>query len=526
MSERAPDHPQPRLGRAVALTGFAGLASRLTGIVRDAVFSAMFGAGTVADAFYAAFRVPGLFRELLAEGTLTSVAVPLLSEADAKDGRAGMWALANALLGVLLVLLGGITVLLLVFARPFVYLLASGFEHTPGKVDLTVWLVRVLAPVLAGLSLTSLFGAMCNVRGRFFLPALAPALVNGLTVVGCLLAPGWERATGLPAIGAVAVATTLSGAVTALCQLPTLAAEGYRPRPHLRGHPALGRALRFGGAALVGITTVQVSLLIESQLASRMGDGPVSWMVLGFRLVQLPMSLFAGSVAVAGLAATSRLLARGDGPGAREALGHALRLNSLLVAPTAVGLYLLADPLCRLFFQHGAFSAADTAATAGVLRMYALATLAICIHRIAVPTFFALGDPYVPMRLSIAVLLAKLPVALLCVRHFGVPGLALSHALTVTAEVAVLVGVLGRRLGGFPEGFWGAHARMALACVGMGAAVWGMRGAATLGGGFGVLGVCGAGAVIYGALALALGLGEARELLSKLLPPPPPKRPC
>lgn len=514
----APPPGRPPLGRDAALAGLAGLLGRLSGFARDVVFTATFGAGAATDAFFAAFRVPNLFRELLAEGTLTTVTVPALSEAEAKEGREGLLALINALLGWLLVVLGLVTLLLVVAADPFVQLVASGFASEPEKRALAVWLTRWMAPFLAGVSLASLLGAALNVRGRFFVPALGPALLNLLTIAACLGAGWWAAATGTAAIGAVAVATTVAGLLAALIQIPALRREGLALRPTLKRHPALGRVLRFTGAALVGILSVQFSLLVETQLASRMGDGPVSWLMLGFRLVQLPLSVVAGSVATATLPLLAGAMARGDRDGVRDGVSSALSLTSFLVVPAAVGLYVLAEPLTRLCFERGSFGPADTLATAEVLRMYALATPALCLHRVLLPAFFAMGDTAVPMRLSLAVMVAKLPLALLLtdVLGLGLAGLPLSHAITVSGEMIVMLALLSRRAGG------GAVpvrelARTVAASAGMAAAVLALRPLSELFAGVGVLGVSGAGAAVYAALCLALGVREVDRVRAALL---------
>ena len=279
------------------------------------------------------------------------------------------------------------------------------------------------------------------------------------------------------------------------------------------------------GAALVSIVVVQFNLLVETQLASRFGEGPVSWLIYGFRLVQLPQTVVSGSVAVAGLASLSIFLAKGETDAANRTVYRSLELNSLLVVPAAVGLWLLADPLVELFYMRGAFRPSDAAATASVLRMYALATVGICTYRVLLPVFFALKDPYLPMKISLVVMAAKLPVALALMVPFGVDGLPLSHAVTVSFEVAVLLWVLRGRLGGWVDGFWSQHLRIAVAATAMGGAVWALR---PLGEGVIVLGVAGVGAGIYGVLVLLLGVREARPFARKVAdklarrPPPPP----
>jgi putative peptidoglycan lipid II flippase len=512
------------MGRAVLLAGLANLFGRVSGLVREVAFAAIFGAGMTADAYNAAFRIPNLLRELLAEGTLANVYVPIFAETSERDGLKAAWRLANAMLGVLLLILGAATLLFVVAAEPFVYLVASGFGEVEGKVELATWLTRILSPFLMGLSVASLLGGMLNVRGKFFLPALAPSFLNVFVIAACLGADQWEAATGTPAIGAVAVAATVSGFFTAAVQYPALRREGFRFRPRFKRHPELKRVFKFVAAALVSIVVVQFNLLVETQMASRLGDGPVSWLIYGFRLIQLPMGVVASSVAVASLASLSVFLARGDTTRARETLSRALEMNALLVVPSAVGLYLLSDPLIQLIFERGAFTPEDTAATAGILRMYAVAVIGICMYRVLLPTFFALKDPYLPMRLSLVVMAAKIPVAygLMYTAGMGVEGLPLSHAVTVSFEVVCMVVVLGRRLQGWAQGFWSQQIRICIAAAVMGVAVWFAMPWAT---GLGVLGVCLLGAVTYGIAASILQVRELttlrQKVARKLLPPPP-----
>ncbi len=513
-----PDDGPPSVGLGAMAAAAAHLLSRASGLIRDVVFTAVFGAGAAADAYFAAFRVSHLFRELLAEGTLSNIFLPLFAETTEKEGVAGAWRLANAMLGVLLVILGLVTLAIFGLAEPLVWLVASGFG--PEKTELTTTLTRVFSPFLVGISVAALFSGMLNVRGRFFLPTLAPALLNLFVIAGCLLGDELEAATGWPAITAVAAAATLSGLFTAAVQYPALRRAGYRFRPVLARHPGLGRVGRYVAAALVSTVVVQFNLLVEMQIASRLdGAGPVTWLMMAFRLVQLPMSVVAGSIAVATMARISVDVAREEMGEAKQTLSRALEMTGLLVLPSAVGLYLLAEPLVFLLFERGEFTAADTAATAGVLQMYALAVVGICLYRVLLPVFFALKDPYLPMKLSLVVMAAKLPLAwwLVYPLEMGVNGLPLSHAITVSFEVVAMLWVLQRRLGGLSPGFWSQHLRMVVAVVIMGlVVVWvhPMLGAL---GGFGVVLSCGVGAGVYGLAALLLGVTEAKAIQARVL---------
>jgi putative peptidoglycan lipid II flippase len=446
----------------------ANLVARVTGMVREMVVSAVFGAGAVTDAFNAALRVPQLLRELLAEGSLQNAYVPAFAEASEQEGAEGAWKLANAFLGVLLLALGVVTLVFFAGAPLWVRVVANGFADDPAKYALTVTLTRWLSPFLAGLSVAGFLGAMLNVRGRFFWPALAGNVLNLLVIAAALGAGALERLTGLPGIVAVAIATTLSGFVQVAITVPPLWRLGWRPRPRLGGHPGLGKMLRYLGPALIGISTVQFNLLVETQWASTYGDGALTWLTLAFRLVQLPLAVVSGSVATAALAGLSLHAARGEHDAFGAALAKALRVNAFWVIPSAVGLGVLARPLCALFFERGAFTAEDTAATAAMLQMYAVAVYGICFHRVAVPVYYALGDPRTPMRLSLYAMAAKVPVILLLTRGFGmgVEALPLSHALTVTGEGAFLYLGFADKVRG--HGVVRAHLKMLVAAAVLG----------------------------------------------------------
>ncbi|MBT3223878.1 MAG: oligosaccharide flippase family protein, partial [Proteobacteria bacterium] len=257
-------------------------------------------------------------------------------------------------------------------------------------------------------------------------------------------------------------------------QMPTLRREGYRFRPHLRGHPALRRLLVFLGPALIGLATIQVGIVVDLQLAAAFGDGPASWLNYAFRIVQLPMSLFAGAVGVAGLALLSIQVAKKDFDQARSTQSEALSLTSFFVLPSAVGLAVFAWPLVSLLYERGAFTSTDTASTALFLQVYSLGIFAFCLHRVIVPAFYAWHDPWTPMVLSILTVVLKVPLALwlTTATWLGVLGIPLAHVMVVVVEVALMFTLLTRRSGGWSPGFGLAILKMGLAAVIMGEVGW------------------------------------------------------
>jgi len=458
--------------RAALAVGAANLLGRVSGLARDVLFAAVFGAGATSDAYNAALRVPQLLRELTAEGSLQNVVVPAFSETIEKEGLDAAWRLANAVLGVLLLFLGVATATFWLGAELWVRLVAEGFAADPPKLALATQLTRWLSPFLAGLSLAAFFGGLLNVRGKFFVPAMAQNVLNLAVIAACLGGAKVEAATGAPAIVVVAAATTISGFVQVLFCVPPLWRAGFRFTPTFRGHPALGRLLVYFGTAFVGVVTVQFNLLVESQYASRFGDGVLTWLLGSFRLVQLPLALVAGSLATAMLPQLSGHLARGERDAAGGALASTLRTHAFLVVPAAVGLGVLAEPIVRLVYERGAFDHADTVGTANMLRMYAFACYGICLHRLLVPVFYALNRPRFPMWLSLGAMAAKVPVVWLLTGVFamGAEALPLSHAVTVSVEVLGLAWGVREVVGG--RGLGGYHVKLAFAAGVMGWVAW------------------------------------------------------
>lgn len=485
--------------RVTALVGVANAIGRITGMAAEMVMSAVFGVGMATDAYYAAIRIPQLLRELLAEGSLQNAFVPAFADSAEKEGVDGAWRLASAFLGVLLIVLGG-TVVVFWFGAPWlVRLMAEGFTESADKYALTISLTRWLSPFLVGLSLAGFAAAMLNVRGKFFWPAMAQNAFNLLIIAGALGSDRFSTWTGLPPIVAVALATTLSGFLQLALTAPALWREGFRFRPTFGGHPGLRRMLAYLGPAIIGISTVQFNLIVESQWASDYGDGPVTWLIKSFRLVQIPLAVFSGSVATTALAGVAMHVARREDRQAGDEVARALTLNAALVVPCAVAFFVLAHPLVELLFERGAFTATDTVNTANMLQMYALAVFGICTHRLAVPLYYALGDPTTPMRLSIGAMLAKIPVILILTSGlgFGVEALPLSHAVTVTGECVFLAWFLRERIAG--RGVLREHAKIAAAAAALGLVAWLARDRMH------VLAVCALGSVVYLAIAIPTG---------------------
>lgn len=464
--------------RAAGKVSVAVFLSRILGVVREQVFARLFGAGLYNDAWLVAFRVPNLLRDLFAEGALSAAFVPTFTEVLKKEGRRQAWHVANLVLSGLLVLLGFVGLILLLCSEWIVPLLAVGFMEVPGKVEVTAALIEILSPFLMLIAMASVAMGMLNTLNHFFLPALAPALFNvALIVGGFTLVPLFDR-FGVVSIYGMGVAAILGGLLQYLVQVPALKREGYSFHFQVSfRHPAIQRILRLLGPAVIGVSAVQLNVLVNTQLASFLQDnGPVSWLSYAFRVLYLPIGLFGVAVGVVNLRDISIHAAAGDYGRLKETLANSIKLVAFLAIPSTVGLLLLAFPVIRVLFQYGAFTALDTANTSYALMAYSLGLFAYSCNKVYVPTFYALNDTRTPVRISLLAVAVNLGVnlTLLAVLPEGIRfvGLAFGTSVSVIVSNSLLVSGLKRRLGGLSDyRIPACLARSLLAAVVMGCTV-------------------------------------------------------
>lgn len=474
--EKPPEavRPEPvRMGRAIWISA-ATMASRLLGLVREQLFAALLGAGRYTDAFVAAFRVSNLLRDLFAEGALSAGFVPAFADYDRNRGRDAAWRLANMVVGLVLAVVGLFTVLGIVFAPRIVSLIAPGFA--PEDVELSASLARIMMPFLLLVSLAAVAMGMLNARSRFTAPALAPALFNVATIAVGFGLWGWGFGERAAVIG-WSFGTLLGGFFQLFVQIPSLWSMGYRIRPIVSlaaiREPGIRRIARVVGAAVIGLSAVQVNIFVSTIFASH-EVGAVSWLNYAFRLMQLPLGVFGVAIAtVAGAGVAQRAAAR-DMLGAKQTLGSAMKLVAFLNVPSAVGLMVLASPIVSLIYEHRAFTAADTVGTAQALLFYAIGLYGYSAIKVFAPAFYALDEARVPVIASLVGMVTNVALNVLLYPHLGHRGVALGTSLAATANFAIL-GLAWRRLhGGLGGSGIAAQLGRVLACTGLLAAVgWG-----------------------------------------------------
>jgi putative peptidoglycan lipid II flippase len=437
-----------RLARTAGAVSFATLISRILGLVREMVLAKYFSAFST-DAFFAAFRIPNLLRDLFAEGALSAAFVPTFTEYRQNRTKEEAWRLANVVLNAMTVVLSGITLLILFGARYLVLLLVSGYREIPGKIDLTIHLTQIMAPFLLTVALAAAVMGILNTHGRFFIPAVAPAFFNLCSILsGILLAPQMPR-FGLEPITAMAVGSLVGGAAQLYFQLPALYQCGYHYQRVLTwSDPGLRRIMSLMIPAAFGLAATQINILIDNQLASYLGNGPVSWLNYAFRLMQLPIGLFGVAIATVHLATASKNVAAKDLESLKTNVLEAIRLAAFLNIPATFGLIFLRYPIVNVLYERGRFTAQHTIFTGDALLFYAAGLYAYSLVKIITPTFYALGDTRSPVRIAAIVIGVKLAVNLALIRHMGFRGLALGTSVASILNTLLLMWTLQKRIGG------------------------------------------------------------------------------
>jgi putative peptidoglycan lipid II flippase len=514
----------PPVSSKTSLAGKAGsvsaaiLISRILGVGREIVMARYFGAGFYTDAFNTAYRIPNLMRDLFAEGALSSAFIPTFVRQMNHQGRESAWRLANNVINTLLILLGAGTLVIYFGARIFVFLLAAGYSSIPGKVDVTVQMTRIMSPFLLWIALASVVMGMLNACGSFFVPALASSAFNVCCILaGVFLSPYMET-WGMAPVVSMAIGALAGGLCQFLVQLPSAWRWGYRYRWVVDFHdPALRRLGALMLPAVIGLSATQINITVDNQFAAMYGDGPVSYLIYAFRLMQLPIGLFGIAIATVTTSAVSHHAAQENMVRLRGTVASSLRLAACLTFPATLGLILFRTEIVSLLYENDRFLRADTIATSHVLIYYALSLFSYSAVKVLVPAFYALGDAKTPVRVSILSVAAKIGINLLLVMKMGFYGLALATAAASWLNMSMLA----HRLGGIWDNEeWKVYLRILGAAIGSalvaqlgfqaGASVFGTAGRLALAGDLAL--AIGASVLSVAPLLLVFRVEEARAL--------------
>ena len=513
------------ISRGVRSFTLGTAASRVMGLVREAVFAHLFGVGAATDAFNVAFRIPNLLRDLFAETALSDAFVPVLTAERAK-GKEAQNRLASNILNVLFVVTGLVSLAGFFAAPALARAIAFGFGRVPGKIGLTAQLTAALFPFLLFVSLAAWAMSYLNTERSFFVPSLAPAAFNLFSIAVPLLTYGWFVARGREPIFGMAAGVLVGGLMQFAVQVPLVRRKGFRWSPVLSFRdPEFRKVMALFVPVAIGLAGTRINVLVNTVLVTPLAEGSVSWLNYAFRVMHLPLGLFGVAVGTVALPSLSRLVVANDRTAVRATLRDSLKMVLFLTLPAAALLAGLAVPVTRAIYERGHFTAADTLATAGALVLYALGIPFMSAVRNIAAVFYAHKDARTPMIASFCSIGLNIALNLSLMWRLGYLAFPLSTTLAALLNVGILYALLPRKIGPVEFGPLAAYAgKLALASAAAGGAAWLGNGllAAEIGTSFlgtaAAVAACGLlGLLVFFAAARLLGLAEAGEYARRFL---------
>jgi putative peptidoglycan lipid II flippase len=433
--------------RSAGVVGLFTLASRILGLVRDAVVAAFFEKSAT-DVFFVAFTIPNVLRQLLAEGALTTAFIPVFTEYKEKRLESEAREMLSSMVGVAAVVLSVVALAGILAAPWVVRLFAFGFTDEPDKLNLAVLLTRVMFVFLVWVGLTALAMGTLNTHRHFAAPASAPIVLNLLIIATVIGSARYAERLGLPPILALAVGVVIGGMGQLALQLPFLARRRLLVLPRLGfTHPAVIRVGKLMMPAVFGLAIYQVNIILSRQFASFLPEGSISALYYSQRLIEFPMGIFAVAMATVAMPSLSSHAGSGNMEALKSTYRYTLSMVSFIILPATAGLFALALPLCAVLFQRGAFSPAMALHTARTLQGFLVGMWAGAGVRQTVPVFYALQDTRTPVKVACLTVLIYAGVALALYRPLGTLGLALAVSCSSTTNFLMLLHLLRRRLG-------------------------------------------------------------------------------
>ncbi len=458
-------------GRSTAIFALWTAVSRVAGLVREIAAAALYGVGPTIDAFVVAFQVPNLLRSLVADAALSAAFVPTFTELDEQGRRKEAAQLAGAFVGLISLVLGIITLIAVVTAPWVMPLFAPNLPA--GSTQLLVHLSQIMFPIIVLLGLTGLVMGILQANGEFASSAFVPVLWNGVIIAALLIVA--PMVDGDAKIYVYAIGILIGTAVQLLYLLPGLRGKGPFRISLGRGNPHVRRVLGLMVPVTIGLGLINFTLVINSYVADKIpGEGAIRGIDAAFRLYILPQGIFSVAVSTVLFPLISRMAARGDISGMRQAVTDGTRQIFFLLIPATVFLALLATPVTRLVYEHRSFDAAATDLTSSALVFFTLGLVFNGGSLLFIRSFFALKKTWIPTKVSVGTLAVNAILDFALYKPMGVGGIALATSVASFAGFVAMGVLLRRELGGLnvrwmSDGF----VRTAIASVWLGALAFG-----------------------------------------------------
>ncbi|MDH5707559.1 MAG: murein biosynthesis integral membrane protein MurJ [Hylemonella sp.] len=459
------------LFKAASTVSLLTLASRMTGLVRELLMASTFGASAMTDAFNVAFRIPNLFRRLFAEGAFSQAFVPVLAATRAQEGEEATRQLVDRVATLLAWALLGASLLGVLAAPVLVWMLASGLKQSPQGFEAAVLMTRWMFPYIAFMSLVALASGVLNTWKRFAVPAATPVLLNLAMILAAWLGAPWFGSMGIEPIYAMAAGVMGGGCLQLGVQLLALRRIGLFPKLGLSwrslraawADAGTQRVLKLMAPALLGVSVAQLSLLINTQIASHLAPGSVSWLSYADRLMEFPVALLGVAQGVVLMPQLAAAKAAHDEARYSDMLDWGLRLVVLLAVPCALALLTLGKPLVTVLYHYGAFSDHDVRQTTLALMGWGVGLVGVVAIKVLAPGFYASQDIRTPVRIAVAVLVLTQLLNLILVPLFQHAALSLSIGIGALVNALWLLWGLLARGSYRPAPGWGVYGLQVLA---------------------------------------------------------------
>jgi len=417
--------------------------SRILGYVRDMIFALYFGATGLSDTFFAAFRIPNLLRELFAEGSMSSAFIPVLTEYRQKHGEEEANRLVKITFTFIIMVVGLVCLIGIILSPAIVAVIAPGFLGSPDKFSLTVLLTRIMFPFLLFISLAALVMGALNTKKVFFIPALAPAMLN-VTLIASIVF--FESRAKQP-ITVAAIGVIAGGFVQFIFQLPSFFKNKYNLGIDTTfSHPGLKRMSILLIPATFALAINQINIVVNNILASYLQPGSITYLFYSMRLVQFPIGIFGVAMGMAVLPTLSEHAAKGDIDKLRDDFSFALRLLFFISVPAMAGLIALREPIVNVLYQRGKFDYAATVGTAQALLFYSLGIWCIVGSRVITASFYSMQDTKTPVKVAIVALATNATLSFILMQPLKHGGLALANSIASGLNFGLLFFFLRKKL--------------------------------------------------------------------------------
>lgn len=455
--------------KSASIIGLFTLCSRILGFIRDIVIARLFGTYALAQAFVVAFRIPNLFRDMVAEGACNSAFVPVFSEYSKKKSKEEFWHLANCLLNILLVILSVITILGISFAPLIVRIIAPGFISEPDKLAETIKLTRIIYPYILLIGLYAYCMGLLNSLKHFSLPALAPCFLNISIIVFAII-------FGEGTIG-LALGVLVGGVFQLALQIPILYKKGFRYKMIFEyKHPGIRQIGRLIVPRIFSSCIYQLNVFVDtilSSLSNIVGAGGVAALYYANRIFQFPLGIFGVAIAQAALPTMSHQALEDNLDNFKETLVFSIISVFIVMLPVTTLLIILNSPIVELLFQRGRFDMYSTSLTSGAILFYSFGLAAYAANKVLVSGFFSLKDTRTPLKVASISLFINILFNVMLMYPFKLKGLALATTISGVFNFFALLYLLRKKIGCIQGRYlFKSFVKIIISCIFMGLIVF------------------------------------------------------